>query len=194
MDSIFLRDLTPLMAFSPFVYRWSFHVDMANTAVMALPQASREARVLLFEALNMQPGQVDLSAFHPAILSRIIRRHRLPVRLLSSYLFDPIWVRNDGHEVRCRPAGGSGEGAPEGADRLSQPLGAVAYQDTDAFTWEDFFMKDVRSISENATLADLASGAYIFHYHSRFDGNVAPGSFAAMVEGAFAARVLAHSR
>lgn len=52
VDTLLVRDLSPLLHLAPFMYGWGCDDDLLNTAVFALAAGSREAYDLLDEALH----------------------------------------------------------------------------------------------------------------------------------------------
>lgn len=92
MDTMFLRDLGPLVEDErfgdEFCYRWSSHRPFANSAVLALRQASPAAQALLERCRKSGTGR-------PQHLLRFAESADLDLLVLPCPFFDPLWLHHD---------------------------------------------------------------------------------------------------
>jgi hypothetical protein len=108
MDTMFLREMTPLLHKAPFVYGWGCIQDYVNTAVMGMEAHSTAAFKLLDSALDrirqkfryVQSNPILQAAtvyeltttdFHPYLISKYIHQYDIDMNVLSAFLVDPIW-------------------------------------------------------------------------------------------------------
>lgn len=117
MDSVFLRDLRPVLA-EEFMYKWSFQRDMISSAVMHLRQRSDLSQRLMQGLLELPQGGTNWGC------QNNMRAYAIrPFRVLPCAFFNPEW------QVRL---------SPEEKASLSRPAVTFEPFEVHEFTKEDY--------------------------------------------------------
>lgn len=158
VDCVVLRDLTPLLHVRPFAYNWG-HKPFWNTAIFGMAQQDPLMARIFRTLLDAQDQRKELewNLFYPPATAPVAKAMGVPFLLLSVHIFDPIWLRGDGTDV----------------PHSKLPPTALAGHNAQLF--EKAFAP------RPSSLADMAPGAFVFHFHGQFRLVAAKGSYAELI-------------
>jgi len=211
MDTLFLRDLSPLLHLAPFAYRWDCLSNVAwiNTAVLAMQRESETARRLLEvcfrDAQQLVPMYVTHSPdetppqfnfptviraiaglFHPYELTRYVEESNppIPLRSLSLYLIDPLWgsAHNRAHrDDAC--IGFPCNGFTQFRHFFNTSGNEVNGDPTVRHNLAAYAERRLPSVIERTHVpVPFCDPVFAFHWHNQWDVEPHPGSQGAWLE------------